>query len=222
MTDSVTPRTARDIDANAVGAEVSPEYLAHVLVDLARMSEEDGVEFDLGSMSVQEIREQGEHPGCRVRLRATIGPWQGVAAWDVTTGAPIIPPPRLVTIDRLLGDPFRVRGYAVEGIIAEKVVTIFGRGISSTRWRDLVDIVRLCERGFDSGELRRSVEKVAQFRGVLVGSVAETLKGYGMAGQRKWAAWRRKEGLEAVSQASLEDQAMLVAGFMDPILGKQA
>ena len=51
----------------------------------------------------------------------------------------MVPPPRRVTIDRLLGDPISLLGYAPETTIAEKGVTILERGITSTRWRDYVD-----------------------------------------------------------------------------------
>lgn len=33
----------------------------------------------------------------------------------------------------------------------------------------------------------------------------------------KWAAWRRKEGVEAISEADLDDQMARVASTLDPI-----
>ncbi|WP_399553272.1 nucleotidyl transferase AbiEii/AbiGii toxin family protein [uncultured Propionibacterium sp.] len=94
-------------------------------------------------------------------MNASIGPWRGTSAWDVSTGDPIIPEPRIVSVDRVLGEPLQPLGYAAGTIIAEKAVTILERGITSTRWRDYVDIVQLCRQGFDPHELRRSAEAVA-------------------------------------------------------------
>lgn len=51
----------------------------------------------------------------------------------MSTGDPIVPPPRPVTIDRIIGDPITILGYAPETTIAEKGVTILERGITSTR-----------------------------------------------------------------------------------------
>jgi hypothetical protein len=127
---------------NAIHADVTAEHLAHVVRDIAATDVEDGVVFDLDTISVQEIREQTDYPGLRVRVAVSIGPWKGTAAWDVSTGDPIVPPPREVTIDRILGDPITLLGYAPETTIAEKGVTILERGITSTRWRDYVDIVQ--------------------------------------------------------------------------------
>ena len=68
--------------------------------------------FDLDTINVQEIRKQADYPGLRVRVIVSIGPWKAAAAWDVSTGDPIVPPPRRVTIGRILGDPITLVGYA--------------------------------------------------------------------------------------------------------------
>ena len=150
-------------------------------------------------------------------MKARIGPWQGFAAWDVSTVDPIVPAPRTVRLDRVLGDPIELLGYAPETTIAEKGVTILERGITSTRWRDYIDIVQLARHGIDTAELRRSAEAVARYRGVALEPVSPHLADYGQVGQAKWAAWRRKERLEAVSEDLLDDQVALVAGILDPV-----
>ena len=113
-------RPTKDADANAVRARVTAEQLAQVVRDIAAIDVDDGVVFDLDTVSVQEIREQADHPGLRVRVAVSIGPWKGAAAWDVSTGDPIVPPPRQVTFDRILGDPITLLGYTPETTIAGK------------------------------------------------------------------------------------------------------
>lgn len=210
-------RPTKDADANAVGADVTAEHLADVVRDIASIDVDDGMVFDLDTISVQEIREQADYPGLRVRVAASIGQWTGVAVWDVSTGDPIVPPPRQVTIDRILGDPITLLGYAPETTIAEKGVTILERGITSTRWRDYVDIVALTRQGIDTDELLRSARAVARHRGVTLGPVAPHLAGYGAVAQAKWAAWRRKEHLESVCEENLDDQIILVVSCLDSV-----
>jgi len=41
--------------------------------------------------------------------------------------------------------------------------------------------------------------------------------GYGTIAQQKWAAWRRKEGLEDISEESLDSQMELVSSYLDPV-----
>jgi len=210
-------RPTKDADANAVRADITAEHLAHVVRDIAAIDVDDGVVFDLDTLSVQEIREQADYPGLRVRVAVSIGPWKGTAAWDVSTGDPIVPPPRQVTIDRILGDPITLLGYAPETTIAEKGVAILERGIASTRWRDYVDIVQLARRGIDPDELLRSARAVARHRSVTLDTVAPHLAGYGAVGQAKWAAWRRKEQLESACEENLDDQITLVAFYLDSV-----
>lgn len=177
-------------DANAIGADVTADHLIDVVHDIATVETDDGMVFDLDSISVQEIREHANYPGFRVRVGTSIGPWKGAATWDVSTGDPIVPAPRLVRIDRVLGDPILLLGYASETTIAEKGVTILERGITSTRWRDYVDIVQLAGQGIDTNELLRSAQAVAGFRGVTLEPIAPHVIGYGQIGQAKWAASR--------------------------------
>ncbi|ORW32706.1 hypothetical protein AWC19_25315 [Mycobacterium palustre] len=208
-------RPTKDADANAVHADVTVEHLAHVVRDIANIDVDDGVVFDLETINVREIRDQADYPGLRVRVAVSIGPWHGAAAWDVSTGDPIVPPPRQVTIDRILGEPITLLGYAPETAIAEKGVTILERGITSTRWRDYVDIVQLARQGIDPDGLLHSARAVARHRGVTLEPVAPHLAGYGEVAQAKWAAWRRKEHLESACEEKLDNQIALVASYLD-------
>lgn len=210
-------RPTKDADTNAISAEVTAENLHSVVRDIAVLDITDGVTFDVDSITAHEIREHADYPGYRIRVRAAIGPWTGVAVWDVSTGDPIVPAPKIVRIDRVLGPAIELLGYAPETTIAEKGVTILERGITSTRWRDYVDIVQLARHGIDAAELRRSAEAVARYRSVALEPVSLHLSDYGQVGQAKWAAWRRKEGLEEVCEARLDDQVRLVAAVLDPI-----
>lgn len=114
-------------------ADVTAEHLTQVVRDIAVIDIDDGVAFNLDTSSVQEIRERADYPGLRVRVAMSVGPWQGIAAWDVSTGEPIAPWPTRVTIDRILGEPITLLGYAPETIIAEKGVTSECRPGDSSR-----------------------------------------------------------------------------------------
>lgn len=68
-------------------------------------------------------------------------------------------------------------------------------------------------------ELRLAAAAVAAHRGVLLQPASRVLAGYGQVAQAKWAAWRRKERLEAVADEFLDDQIARVAAILDPIFG---
>ena len=219
-------RPTKDADSNAIHADVTAEHLAHVVDDIAATDVDDGVVFDLDTISVHEIREHADYPGLRVRVAVSIGPWKGAAAWDVSTGDPIVPPPREVTIDRILGDPITLLGYAPETTIAEKGVTILERGITSTRWRDYVDIVQLASNGIDPDELLRSARAVARHRAVTLEPVAPHLAGPFYPGDRDGAkaagpservvvaCWARRELGVCQGFSGIRDDSQMVSVAM--------
>lgn len=108
-------------------------------------------------------------------------------------------------------------GDASETTISENGVTTLERSITSTRWRDYIDIVQVARHGIDAAELLRSARTVARYRGVVLEPGRPHLAGCGEIGQAKWLAWRRTEELEALSEESLDDQAALVASYLDPV-----
>lgn len=157
----------------------------------------------------------------RLRVNVSIATWKGSVSWDVSTGDPIVPAQRQVTLDRVLGEPLTLIGYAPESTVAEKGVTILERGTASTRWRDCVDIVTLGEAGLDHEELLRAVHAVADYRDVELQPIGPVVEGYGSIGQAKWAAWRRKQGLADLCEANLDDQMLRVAVILDPVFTEQ-
>lgn len=214
-------RPTKDVDAAAIGAPVTATHIERVVRDVAAVAVPDGVRFDVASISVQEIREASDYTGLRMRVRAAIGEHSIVVAWDVSTGDPIVPPPTLVRVPRVLGEAIEMLGYAPETIVAEKGVTILERGITSTRWRDYVDIVRLDQdHGLDQQRLLDAAQAVARYRQVALGPIARVVVGYGLLGQSKWAAWRSKEGVEAISEAALDEQMVKVAAVLDPVFSR--
>lgn len=156
---------------------MSVEHLSKVVRDIAVVNVNDGVLFDVDSIRVQEIREQAAYPSFRVRVAVRIGPWLGTVVWDVSTGDPIVPAPRRVRIVRVLGDPIELLGFAAETIMAEKGVTILERGITSTRWRDYVDIVQLARQNLDLDEVLHSAIAIARYRGIALEPIAGLVEG---------------------------------------------
>lgn len=213
-------RPTKDADSNAVDADVTPEHLAEVVKDIAAVSIDDGVTFNLDTLAVQVIRDGAEYPGMRVTVGVQIATWVGKVTWDVSTGDPIVPAPQRVSLDRVIGDPISLVGYAPESTVAEKGVTILERGITSTRWRDYVDIVTLDGAGLDPEKLLDSARAVANYRNVSLAPIGPAVEGYGEVGQAKWAAWRKKEQLESICEENLDDQMVRIAAVLDPIFGQ--
>jgi hypothetical protein len=83
-----------------------------------------------------------------------------------------------------------VRGYPLEMVLAEKIITALERGTANTRWRDFVDIYLLTGRNaINAQTLKSSMQRVAQFRNAELASLRAALNGYAPIAQPRWRAW---------------------------------
>lgn len=210
-------RPTKDVDSAAISASVTAAHIEQVVGDVAAVPAPDGLELDLLRLNVETIRDDADYPGLRMRVHGTVGSARVVVAWDISTGDPLVPLPQTVSLPRVLGDPIEMLGYAPELSVAEKGVTILERGITSTRWRDYVDIVGLARNGLDPDLLLESARAVARYRQVDLRPVESSLVGYGAQSQVKWAAWRRKEKLEDVCAPDLDEQMSEVIAVLDSV-----
>jgi hypothetical protein len=112
-----------------------------------------------------------------------------------------------------------VRGYPLEMVLAEKVVTAIARGTANTRWRDFVDIYTLVRRhNIDGQSLRQSLLRVAQFRDVTLTPLKIVLADYAGLAQQRWLAWLKKQRLESRVSTALSIVLDLVFDFADPVI----
>ncbi|MGH8871103.1 MAG: nucleotidyl transferase AbiEii/AbiGii toxin family protein [Acidimicrobiia bacterium] len=122
-------------------------------------------------------------------------------------------------LPRLLGGEITIKGYPLEMVHAEKIVTAVARGTLNTRWRDFMDVVGLAhQRSIDGDALIESVRTVARHRGTDLAPLAQILEGYGDIGQQKWAAWRRKQQLEDHAPEAFPDLIQAFISFADPAI----
>lgn len=106
-------------------------------------------------VDVRLIREGDDYSGLRVKIFAHVFTSALSFHLDISTGHPIRPDPRTVTVPRILGGEFEMLGYPLVMVVAEKAVTMLTRGTTSTRWRDIVDLRNFpLSHDFSAGEVR--------------------------------------------------------------------
>lgn len=213
-------RPTRDVDLAASGITSDPEVVRRSIVAVLEVELDDGLEFRPSESRAEVIRDGEEYSGVRVTLSCTLSTARLDFHVDVTTGEPILPPPAMVRIPRLLGgEALKISGYSLTMVLAEKSVTAIQRGVVNTRWRDFADIAALSRtHSLDAEELMASIGAVLQYRAVGPRPLAQVLEGFGESGQAGWSRWRRKiqpnNGLPE-SFASLLDE---VIALVDPLL----
>ena len=97
-------RATKDIDLQAAGIPNDVEAVTQRIKEIAGIQVEDGVVFDLNSITAQTIRDEDEYSGVRLRIVGEVG--HSILPVDVTFGDPIWPEltetvlPRLLDLER--------------------------------------------------------------------------------------------------------------------------
>jgi predicted nucleotidyltransferase component of viral defense system len=212
-------RPTRDIDFAVRAIENTTEKVLSAVQTIAAISLEDGVEFDSNGATAETIREEDSYSGIRVTLGGALS--RAVIRFhvDVNVGDPIWPGPQQVSVPRLIDGVIVVRGYPLEMVLAEKIVTALERGTANTRWRDFVDIYVLTRRyPINAQTLTSSLQRVAQFRSAEFAPLQTALKGYAEIAEMRWRAWLRKQRLENTIPTNFSIVLEQLVSFVDPLI----
>jgi predicted nucleotidyltransferase component of viral defense system len=212
-------RPTRDIDLAAHGLENRAEHVLLLIREIAAIAIADGLIFDAEHATAETIREDDHYSGVRVTLGGELSRATIRLHVDINVGDPIWPEPQQVRLPRLLDGTLLIRGYPLEMVFAEKIVTALTRGTANTRWRDFLDLYVLIRRhAVDAETLRTSIRHVAQYRGVSLSPLKPALAGFPDIAQSRWLAWLRKQRLETAAPAEFATVLELVISFADPLI----
>jgi hypothetical protein len=135
----VDVRTTRDLDAVITGLPFTEHEIVTMFKRIAAIELDDDVEILY--QRVTPIHEDGEYGGFRVSAEARFFTIRQPLKFDFSTGEIITPREIQAELMPLFGNsPFTVMAYTVETILAEKLHSIFSRGIDNTRLRDYYDV----------------------------------------------------------------------------------
>jgi predicted nucleotidyltransferase component of viral defense system len=212
-------RPTRDIDLAARTLENSTTEALAVIREIAGISVDDGLVFHSDRATAEVIRDEDNYSGTRITLSGTLSRAEVRLHVDINVGDPISPEPQEVRLPRLLGGALTIRGYPLEMVLAEKIVTALARGTANTRWRDFLDLYVLVRRHpVDAKTLRASMQHVAQYRGLTMAPLRPVLAGYPDIAQSRWLAWLRKLRLDTIAPADFSIVLEVVTSFADPVI----
>lgn len=119
------------------------------ITDAIEIDLDDGLRFDTESVQVEQITEDAEYEGVRVRFLGHLGTARIAMQIDIGFGDAVFPEPTLVELPSILGsDHYSMLGYTRESAIAEKVDAMLRLGSINSRMKDFHDIW-LLSRSFD-------------------------------------------------------------------------
>lgn len=204
-------RPTRDIDLAAEALDNSVTEVLAVVRKVADIVLDDGLEFDSAGATADAIREEDHYSGVRVSIAGRLSRASVRLHVDVNVGDPIWPRPQQVKLPRLLKGELFIRGYPLEMVLAEKIVTAMARGSANTR-----------RHSVRAATLRVSMGHVAQYRRLDLTPLRSVFVGYAELAQQRWLAWLRKNRLESSAPANFAAVLELVQVFADPVIVAEA
>ncbi|MCA9490396.1 MAG: nucleotidyl transferase AbiEii/AbiGii toxin family protein [Myxococcales bacterium] len=212
-------RATRDLDLLGWGDPDVDRFVAVLREVCSVPCPEDGMVFDRDAITGHPIREDAAYAGVRVNVPGQLAGAKVKVQVDIGLGDAIVPAPALVEVVSLLDLPSsRLRAYAGETVVAEKLEALVVLGLTTSRMKDLYDLDLLRKRfALDSDTLVASVRATFSRRGTPIPvDVPVGLTDRFAADESKrtqWAAFLRK----ATDQEEL-DLAEVVGGLREWLL----
>lgn len=214
-------RPTRDLDLLGLGdlSEASVRGIFQSVFE--EPVEPDGLAFDPESIAVSEIRAEEEYQGRRVKALARLGTAKVFLQVDIGIGDAVTPPPEEVTFPVLLDMPApKLRAYARETVIAEKLQAMAALGMLNSRMKDLYDIWTMAQQfEFDGSVLAEAIRATLDRRNT---SVADELPaaltdefGGDAVKQTQWQAFLRNHGLSREPSPTLEAVVPALRRFLE-------
>jgi hypothetical protein len=134
-------RATKDLDLLGRGAPDVERLVAVFAEVVAFECPEDGLMFEVDDISGAPIRADATYTGVRVIVPAQLAGARIRIPVDVGLGDATVPTPPTVDVPSLLDLPSpRLRAYAPETVVAEKLEALVVLGLTTSRMKDLYDL----------------------------------------------------------------------------------
>lgn len=134
-------RPTKDIDLLGSSLTNKVDILKEIFKEIASIKFEDGLQFNPDSVTAEEIIEQDEYLGIRIKLIALLGNARQKIQVDVGFGDVIYPDALMMDYPTLIDfEAPRLKMYSLESAVAEKFEAIVSLGIATSRMKDFYDI----------------------------------------------------------------------------------
>lgn len=152
-------RPTRDLDLLGFGDPGADPMLAVFRSILATPVDDDGIQFDIEGLRVEQIREELAYGGLRLRTTATLAGARINVVIDIGFGDSVEPGLEEIDLPVLLDLPApHLRVYPRETVIAEKFQAMVLLGRANSRMKDFYDIWMLSKSySFDDDRLPRAI-----------------------------------------------------------------
>lgn len=132
----IDSRTTKDIDFLVDKISLDKETIVNVFLDILNQSKE--IKFTI--KSCDEIKSNDEYKGYRLKIEAAINNISQPLSIDVATADVITPDKVNYGYRSSFGNEINIYSYPLETYLAEKLETIYAKGMFNSRMKDFYDI----------------------------------------------------------------------------------
>ena len=214
-------RATTDIDLLARRISNSGEEMMKVFNEIFSQNVDDALDFDIDSMTVEDITEFKEYHGLRISIMGYLNRTKVPVSIDIGFGDVIYPRTIEMEFPAILEDESPiVHVYSLESVIAEKLEAIISNGYFNSRYKDFYDIYVLSHKYvFSYSATRQAVMETFEHRGTMMTMRCETFDNLfvqDMLHQRRWNSFLKKK--RAMKVVSLEEMMCRLVAFAKPLL----
>jgi predicted nucleotidyltransferase component of viral defense system len=214
-------RATRDIDLLAKTSN-DLDFIKKVVSEICTTEvPEDGLIFDVGSVSTERIAEDADYKGVRAKFQARLATTRLAMQIDMGFSDVVTPAPVTIHYPTLLDGPEPVlRAYNRETAIAEKFEAMVSMGRLNSRMKDFFDIWLLATTsGFRGTELQAAIMATFERRGTVVSLDPVALSdefALDPGKQLQWRAFARRIR-PGPAPENFSEIITLLRGFLKPI-----
>jgi len=174
--------------------------LLEILSEVIKIKSNDGVTFDIDSLSVEDIKVEDEYKGLRVKFLAFLGSARERIQLDIGVGDEVVPSPTNLSYPMLLDEEtFDIIAYSLETVVAEKLEAMITLSYLNSRMKDFYDIALIADyQNFNGKFLQQVIQATFQKRGIVLEDEVEIFSDEFKKDESKqiqWAAFLRKSDL---------------------------
>lgn len=222
------PRPTGDLDLLGHGAP-DPTSMIALFTDICAIADAaDGLEFDASKLSAEQLREDEDYQGLRLKLVARLDGAAIPFKIDIGFGDVIYPGPLEIEFPTLLTGMAapKITAYPPATVVAEKLEAMVRFGITNGRLKDYYDIWTISRTfTFSRAELVESIARTFTRRGTAAPSTTPlglTDEFTGRDDKRDlWQAFLDRAAPEH-RNLGLDDVAHDLRGFLDPVVQQLA
>lgn len=214
-------RPSKDIDFLGEKTSSDPDSIRKVIQQIASVDLEDGVRFSQNEIDLEQITEDAEYGGLRVKISATVGGDRHRLQLDIGFGDEIVDGPVDMEYPSLLEfQAPNIKVYSLESAVAEKLEAIVSLGIFGSRMKDFFDIWFLIQnQKLNPERLRKAIQATFNRRNTPIGDseyiFSEEFRSDSEK-QQQWQAFLRRTSID--HDHSFDEVVRQIAGFMKPVL----